>query len=78
MQGQSQRHYPQVTITLPQELIHEIDKRRGLIPRSRFIRVLVEKALEIESRRPPEIAGGVSGGLLKEEVSQYGGKKRGI
>lgn len=78
MQGQSQRHYPQVTITLPQELIHEIDKRRGLIPRSRFIRVLIEKALEIESRGPPETPPAISGGLFKEEVSQYGGKKRGI
>jgi len=53
--GVSHRTYPQVTVTLPKRLLEEIDRRRGLIPRSRYIAkiledVLLNKAEEGEKR----------------------------
>lgn len=69
-----------VSLTLDKELIRQIDELRGYITRSLYIELLLRKALQEmeEVERPPEVTAGVSGGLFKEEVSQYGGKKRGI
>jgi len=35
-----------ISISLPLEVLESIDKRRGKTPRSRFIRVLLEGALD--------------------------------
>lgn len=37
-----------VGLTLKPELVEEIDRKRGLIPRSTFVEVLLEKSLEEE------------------------------
>ena len=34
----------QVSVSFPRELVEKIDNDRGLIPRSRFLATLVEKA----------------------------------
>jgi metal-responsive CopG/Arc/MetJ family transcriptional regulator len=49
------RKNKQVTITLPPEVLEEIDRERGLITRSRYIASLLEKIMKLEK--------GVEGGL---------------
>jgi hypothetical protein len=39
------RDRPNVTLTMNKNLIEEIDLKRGLIPRSRMVEVLLNKAL---------------------------------
>jgi hypothetical protein len=39
-----------VSVTLPMQMLHRIDRDRGLVPRSVFIVSLVEKAYKQEGR----------------------------
>lgn len=42
------RQRDQITITLDKEIIESIDKKKGLINRSRYLEYLIKKQLERE------------------------------
>jgi len=43
-----------VSIMLPEELLEEVDRARGIFPRSRFIEQLIRLGLEEWSSRAPK------------------------
>jgi metal-responsive CopG/Arc/MetJ family transcriptional regulator len=47
MQGEGEIMKQKVSLTLDEEIIKEIDKKRGLIPRSTFVEQLLKKVLEV-------------------------------
>jgi Arc/MetJ family transcription regulator len=58
------RRKSQINVSLSDEVIEEVEKRRGLVKRSTYCESLIRSALGMEPRRHPR-GSGVDGGLRR-------------